>query len=71
MNFLLFVGDLSCPELASTDTPFEQRSTGATFIIGKSNKKSNYSVVLRKFSFLPVRAFISIENLCNRNQISP
>ncbi|MDR1484222.1 MAG: hypothetical protein LBT09_05320 [Planctomycetaceae bacterium] len=30
MMFLLFVGDLSCPELASTGIPFELRSTGAT-----------------------------------------
>jgi hypothetical protein len=30
MIFLLFVGDLSCPELASTGKPFEQQSTGAT-----------------------------------------
>ncbi|MDR1484606.1 MAG: sulfite exporter TauE/SafE family protein [Planctomycetaceae bacterium] len=30
MIFLLFVGDLSCPELASNGTPFEHRSTGAT-----------------------------------------
>ncbi|MDR1486356.1 MAG: hypothetical protein LBT09_16250 [Planctomycetaceae bacterium] len=27
---MLFVGDLSCPELASTGAPFELRSTGAT-----------------------------------------
>jgi hypothetical protein len=30
MIFLLFVGDLSCPELASIGFLFEQRSTGAT-----------------------------------------
>ncbi|MDR1485392.1 MAG: hypothetical protein LBT09_11285 [Planctomycetaceae bacterium] len=30
MMFLLFVGDLSCPELASIGFLFEQRSTGAT-----------------------------------------
>ncbi|MDR1485860.1 MAG: hypothetical protein LBT09_13690 [Planctomycetaceae bacterium] len=30
MIFLLFVGDLSCSELASTGFLFEQRSTGAT-----------------------------------------
>jgi hypothetical protein len=30
MNFLLFVGDLSCPELTSTGFLFEQTSTGAT-----------------------------------------
>jgi hypothetical protein len=30
MMFLLFVGDLFCPELASTGFLFELRSTGAT-----------------------------------------